>query len=146
MSKDETPVNSTHLSEEDLDHFKERLLEEQKDAESKIGELQSSIDEIENKMDDTNSGSAHHQGDIGSSEELRETNYTLIEKQKDKLDQITAALDRIETGNYGTCIVTGKPIQKGRLEVMPYTAHCVDAMKGDISPKSKERLKVNEAV
>lgn len=146
MSTNETPVDSSHLTQDEIAHFKDRLLEEQEEAEQKIKELQSSIDEIENKMDDTSSGSAHHQGDLGSSEELRETNYTLIEKQKDKLEQITAALDRIETGNYGTCVVTGKPIQKGRLEAMPYTRHSVDAKKGNITPEEKERLSVNEAV
>lgn len=146
MSNTETPVNSTHLSEDEIAHFKERLLEEKKQAENKIEELQSSIDEIENKMDDTSSGSAHHQGDLGSSEELRETNYTLIEKQKDKLEQITAALDRIETGNYGICVVTGEPIQKDRLEAIPYTRHSVKAKKGNITPEEKERLSVNKAV
>ena len=143
MSIKETPVNSTYLSEEELDHFKEKLIEEKIKAESKIKSLQESIDEIENKMDDTSSGAAHHHGDLGSNEEIRETNYTLIEKQKDKLEQITAALDRIETGNYGICIVTGEPIQKGRLEAMPYALHSVEAKKGTTSPSSKERLSIN---
>ncbi len=130
MSIKETPVNSTYLSEEELDHFKEMLIEEKIKAESKIRSLQESIDEIENKMDDTSSGAAHHQGDLGSNEEIRETNYTLIEKQKQKLEQITAAFDRIETGNYGICIVTGDKIQKGRLEAMPYALHSVNAKEG----------------
>ncbi len=143
METKETPINSTYLSEEELDHFKELLIEEKIKSESKIKSLEESIDEIENKMDDTSSGAAHHQGDLGSNEALRETNYTLIEKQKEKLEQITAAFDRIETGNYGICIVTGDPIQKGRLEAMPYALHSVEAKKGAASPASKERLSIN---
>lgn len=140
----ETPINSTYLSKEELDHFKEKLIKEKIKSESEIKTLQASIDEIENKMDDTSSGSAHHQGDVGSSEDLRATNYTLIEKQKEKLEQITAAFDRIETGNYGICIVTGNPIQKGRLEAMPYALHSVDAKKGSVLVSTKDQLNVHD--
>ncbi|HCD52636.1 MAG TPA: hypothetical protein DEQ34_09325 [Balneolaceae bacterium] len=142
----ETPVNSTHLSEKEIQHFKERLLDEQTEAEQKIRTLQESIDEIESKMDDNASGTAHHQGDLGSGEEIRETNYTLIEKQNEKLEKITAALGRIETGNYGICLTTGKPIQKERLEAIPYATQSVDAKQGKISPEQKERLSVNQAI
>tara|TARA_R110000868_G_scaffold306734_1_gene568059 strand:+ start:91878 stop:92321 length:444 start_codon:yes stop_codon:yes gene_type:complete len=144
MEIKETPINSTYLSKEELDHFKEKLIEEKIKSESEIKTLQASIDEIENKMDDTSSGSAHHQGDLGSSEDLRATNYTLIEKQKEKLEQITAALDRIETGNYGICIVTGNPIQKGRLEAIPYALHSVDAKKGSVLVSTKDQLNVHD--
>lgn len=144
MSTQESSVNNTYLSEEELDHFRQRLHDEKEEAEKRIEELQSSIEEIEQKLDDNTSGSAHHQGDLGSGEEIRETNYTLIEKQKDKLEQIAAALDRIETGNYGTCIVTGEPIQKERLEYMPYALHSVEAKQGNIEPERRDQLSVNE--
>lgn len=146
MEQQETPVDNTHLSEEELNEFRDRLLDMKQDAEGKINTLKSEIDEIENKMNDTDSSSAHHQGDLGSDEELRETKYTLIENQQDKLEKITTALDRFESGNYGVCMVTGKPIQKERLEAMPYAVHSVDAKKGQNSPESKEDLSVNQAV
>lgn len=137
-------INNTYLSESELDHFKELLLEEKESAEKEISILQKSIDQVENKMDDTSSSSAHHQGDVGSNEELRQTNYTLIEKQKEKLEKIAMALDRIETGNYGTCVVTGQNIQKERLEAIPFTMHAFDAKQGELSPDSKEQFSVNE--
>lgn len=141
----ETPVNSTYLTNEELDHFRERLSEEKMTAESEIEKLQNSIDETEAKLEDNVSGSAHHQGDLGSSEEIRETNYTLIEKQREKLDQITVAFDRIDPGNYGICIVTGKPIQKERLEAIPYSLHSVEAKKGDENA-SRAQLEVHDTI
>lgn len=140
----ETPINSTYLSQEELSNFKDQLLDERTQTLEEIDRLEQSIEQIENKLENNVSSSAHHQGDLGNSEELRETNYTLIEKQKDKLEQIAAALDRIETGNYGICIVTGKNIKKGRLEAMPYALHAFDAKNGTISPKEKEQLAVEE--
>jgi len=144
MSTTESSVDSTYLSEKELEYFKDKLLREQDQAKARIHKLESSIEEIEQKLDDNTSGSAHHQGDLGSGEEIRETNYTLIEKQKEKLEKITVALDRIESGNYGICLVTGDPIRKERLEVMPYATHSVEAKEGTIEPDSKERLSVDE--
>ncbi len=37
------------------------------------------------------------------------------------LHQIDAALERIENGTYGVCVVTGKPIPEERLEAIPWT-------------------------
>lgn len=145
MSGNETPVDNTALTEKELDYFKDKLEEEQKEAEVKINDLEQSLEEMEANKDDNASSSAHHQGDLGSWEEQRETKYTLIEKQKRKLEKIKVALDRISTGNYGTCVVTGNHIQKERLEAMPYAVHSVDAMEGNIEPDEKERLSVNEA-
>ena len=144
MSGNEAPVDNTVLTEKELNHFKNRLSDEQKEAEKKINQIEQSLEEIEANKGDRASSSAHHQGNLGSWEEQRETKYTLIEKQKRKLEKIKMALDRIETGNYGTCIVTGDQIQKERLEAMPYAIHSVDALEGNIEPDEKERLSVNE--
>ena len=146
MSSSETAVNNTFLNGEELEHFKNKLVEEQDEANNKIEDLKKSIEEIEGNMGDNVSSSAHHQGNIGSSEEQREKKYTLIEKQKDKLGKITVALDRIGTGNYGVCIVTGKKIQKERLEAMPYALHCVDAMKGNLKGSENSNLSVKDSV
>lgn len=137
-------INNTYLSDKELDHFKNLLIEEKQSAEKEISILQTSIDQIENKMNDTSSSASHHQGNVGSNEELRQTNYTLIEKQKDKLEKIAMALDRIETGNYGICLATGKQIQKERLEAIPYTMHAFESKQGNLEPDSKEQLSVNE--
>lgn len=43
-----------------------------------------------------------------------------------ELNQIRAALDRIETGDYGECITCGEMISVGRLEALPFAIHCID--------------------
>jgi RNA polymerase-binding protein DksA len=129
MKKQEAPINNSPLSEEDLQHFKERLHEEKEDAQEKIDNFQKRIEELEDKLGDTTSSAAHHQGNIASSEEEREKYYTMIEKQKEKIEDIKLSLDKIKAGNYGICNVTGDPIQKERLEVKPYAKYSVDAVK-----------------
>jgi RNA polymerase-binding transcription factor DksA len=41
-----------------------------------------------------------------------------------ELRQITAALERIVRGNYGTCVMCGAAIGEDRLDVLPYTPFC----------------------
>jgi hypothetical protein len=41
------------------------------------------------------------------------------------LDQIEAAIERIEDGSYGRCEECGEEIPKSRLEAIPYAAECV---------------------
>jgi len=43
-----------------------------------------------------------------------------------ELSQIIKALQRIEAGDFGNCVVCGKAINKERLKAIPYTPFCID--------------------
>jgi DnaK suppressor protein len=54
----------------------------------------------------------------------------LATELREALDEVGAALERLEGGTYGTCEVCGKPIGTARLEAMPAARLCiVDAAK-----------------
>ena len=144
MSDQKAPVNNSPFTSEELEHFKSALLDEQKKADEQIQELEQSLEDLERNLSDNTSSSAHHQGNLGSNEEQRETKYTLIEKQKAKLEKITVALDRMAAGNYGICVVTGNQIQNERLEAMPWAIHSIDAMQSDSNQEEKTPLHVEE--
>ncbi len=42
-----------------------------------------------------------------------------------ELTQINRALSRIDAGEYGLCVDCGEAIPEQRLEILPYTEHCV---------------------
>ncbi len=67
-----------------------------------------------------------HPADHGSETYDQEFDLILLESEGETLAQIDAALERIREGQYGTCGACGKNIPKRRLEVIPYTAYCVD--------------------
>lgn len=117
----------TPLSDDELEHFKSKLEKEKKETEQKIENLKSSAESIDENADDRQSGQDHHPGDVASDTQMKKTNFTLLEKQRDKLQKIEAALERIDMETYGVCLITGKPIQKERLEAMPYAMHAADA-------------------
>lgn len=43
-----------------------------------------------------------------------------------RIDQVDAALARLDAGSYGTCAVGGEPIPEARLAVVPWAATCVE--------------------
>jgi DnaK suppressor protein len=45
---------------------------------------------------------------------------------RETLDEVDAALQRVDGGTYGTCEVCGKPIGAARLEAMPATRFCIE--------------------
>lgn len=66
-----------------------------------------------------------HLGDLGTDTYLQELSSTVMESEQDLSNEITAALQRIDDGSFGTCEQCGQPIPEARLEALPYTSHCV---------------------
>lgn len=120
MSVKQAPVDNTYLSKKELQHFKQKLTEEKTKVEKEIKNLESNLTAMNRNFSGRKSSQDHHHGDIATLEQNRIRVLSAVERNREKLDQITVALDRIYTGNYGICIETGRPIQKNRLEAMPY--------------------------
>jgi DnaK suppressor protein len=62
--------------------------------------------------------------ELGSDTTDQELTVTLLGSDKDVLDQIETALQRIEDRGYGRCEDCGEPIPKSRLDAIPYAADC----------------------
>ena len=50
---------------------------------------------------------------------------SLLDSASGTVDQIEAALERIDSGSYGICQDCGATIPAERLAALPYAAHCV---------------------
>ena len=55
-----------------------------------------------------------------------EKELSVDQNTADLLDKVEHALGRLESGEYGSCEVCGKPIPVARLEALPYVTLCVD--------------------
>ena len=66
-----------------------------------------------------------HMADVGTDAFEQEFTLSLMEHEGDALEQIEAALVRIEDGLYGVCLECEAKIPKARLQVLPQTPHCV---------------------
>ena len=66
-----------------------------------------------------------HMADQGTDNFDREFAANLLSSEQDVLYEIDEALRRIDQGSYGVCEMSGKPIEKERLKVLPFARHCV---------------------
>ncbi len=72
------------------------------------------------------SSADNHLADTASETYERELDEGLEEDARGQLREVEAALERIETGSYGTCRVCGREIPLERLEAVPWTTLCID--------------------
>jgi len=74
--------------------------------------------------------------DLADDERERQFSILLCNRDREKLDLIDEALERIEDGTYGHCEDCGAKIAEGRIKVMPFARHCV-ACKSKIEKEEK---------
>ena len=116
------------MSTIDTEHFRKRLEEEKGRLEHSLGFLErDNAGSIADELGEVNDSSVdNHLADTASATYDRELEEGLGEGAKQTLDDVNAALQRIENGTYGTCEVCGKPIGAERLEAIPWTRLCID--------------------
>jgi RNA polymerase-binding protein DksA len=66
-----------------------------------------------------------HMADMGTDNFEQEFALDLMDSERRLLEEINAALARINTGEYGICSGTGKTIARARLEANPWAKYCI---------------------
>ena len=64
--------------------------------------------------------------DLASEERDREISFILTDRERDKVQAIQEALERVEDGTYGICESCESEISPGRLAALPFTRRCVN--------------------
>lgn len=63
--------------------------------------------------------------DIADNIESYESNTAILKQLETQYANVKRALEKIEKGTYGICEVSGKPIEKARLEANPSARTCL---------------------
>jgi len=106
------------MSEQQQAFFRELLLTERRELQERIT---SEFDELRDHEPSSDPA------DIGSTEEQRQWQLRLLEREKKLLDKIDRALERLARGEYGWCEETGDPIGLRRLLLRPTATLCIEA-------------------
>jgi DnaK suppressor protein len=75
---------------------------------------------------DLSIGQDDHIADTASETFMRELDGGLEENAGHLLEKIESALQRIQDGTYGTCVICGRKIDDERLRAVPYATLCLD--------------------
>ncbi|HEX7511575.1 MAG TPA: hypothetical protein VF335_09760 [Chitinivibrionales bacterium] len=129
------------LTKKDLQHFKDKLIAEKKKVFEEMGEIQH--ENLKQSIADQageNSRYSYHLGDTASLAYGREFSMGLAERQQKYMEQIDEALQRIEDGTYGICLVTGEAISIERLNEVPVAKYSIKGK--EIMEKRKQRGQV----
>ena len=104
------------LTDQQLEHFKQRLLDEKQKVQAILKSNEESSQPVE--LDQTSVGRLSRQ------DALQQQQMALAGRRQHemRLQAIESALKRIETGDYGYCVQTDEEISLKRLELDPTAA------------------------
>lgn len=137
------------MEEQKLRYFRKKLIEEKRRVTGTIDDLDDSG--LDNSLrDDTSELSTYdnHPADIASETFEFEKNSALKANEVEQLKMIDRAIDRIESGEYGTCRICGRSIAEERLAAIPSAELCIDCenKRNDAAGPSRRDRPVEEDV
>jgi len=118
--------NTVRYSDSDLSEFKALIQEKIEKAQHDLELIKSAyMNDHNNGTDDTSP--TFKAFDEGSAVMSKESNSQLAIRQEKFIRDLKNALIRIENKTYGICRVTGKLINKKRLELVPHATLSIEA-------------------
>jgi RNA polymerase-binding transcription factor DksA len=119
-------TEKTRYSDEELQEFKEIILEKIKKAQEDYDVLRATISHSDdNDIQDTSP--TFKVLEEGASVLSKEEAGKLAQRQQKFIQHLQTALIRIENKTYGVCRETGKLISKERLRAVPHATLSIDA-------------------
>jgi len=110
----------------DTAHYKKLLEEEKVRLESELGSVgrknPSNSGDWEATMPET--GSEPDPIDSAEQKQDYDENAGILSDLEIRLNDVQTALDRIEKGTYGICVISGEEIEEDRLDADPAAATC----------------------
>src|SRR5687767_6597812 len=103
------------MTPEEVKRYRQQLVALARRLGSEVRELWEETPDSEGRVSDALSDP----GDIGSHEYEEQVMHALSGNEEALLEEVTAALDRIERGTFGRCVTCGQPIGHERLRAMP---------------------------
>ncbi|MDE2037611.1 MAG: TraR/DksA C4-type zinc finger protein [Patescibacteria group bacterium] len=115
------------MNTKNLTLFKEKLSAEKVELETQLAGISERNPSNPNEWDATSGGmdiDAADENEVADKMEELEENSGIAQKLEAQLNEVKAALERIEKGTYGVCEICGKEIAIQRLEANPSARNC----------------------
>ena len=104
---------------ENSEQIRERLLAREKELEESLARqnenaLDSGVSDVQDEIDQVTTSSA------------KALSLSVGTREADVLADVRSALERLEAGTYGRCVVCGREIEPARLKAIPETPYCLE--------------------
>ena len=116
-------------------YSKKKLAFFKKHIEAKLKNLKDDLDDSRDSLESSTGSDSLaqesvysvHMADAGTDSYEREKGYHFINRKTDYIKALTTALERIEDGTFGVCVITGELIPEERMLEVPNATKSVDA-------------------
>lgn len=114
------------MDEKTLARLRASLQSRRAEIEREVGFMSDEIRSIGEEQGDESGSLGNHMAEDGSNVMEADRLSTISEDLRSLMNDIDAALHRMDVGTYGICERCGKPINQERLEAFPYVARCIE--------------------
>ena len=118
----------------DLEFFKKEIISQREEAKEEFDIISQQLLDTSGEYDAENQSFSLHPAEQGSDAMEREKQYLQAQRTSDFIKKLEEALERIDRGTYGICVVCGDLIEKQRLMAVPITQK-------HVSCKNKTQMK-----
>ncbi len=118
-------TEKNRYTEAELQEFKELILQKLAKAQAEFEQLRETI--INDGNDASDTARSFNALEEGANTLEKEHAARMAERQRKFIQNLQAALVRIENGTYGICRISGKLIPKERLRAVPHATTTIDA-------------------
>jgi DnaK suppressor protein len=123
-SVDERNTAASPLDPELVETLRRRLVQEREAA---IAELRTrGVSPHGDDAPTAGTAAALDEGDAAQASEREDLSLATRQRLAERINQLTAALERIAQGRYGICVMCGERIETNRLRAIPETEVCLE--------------------
>lgn len=124
------------MNNDRLEHFKKILLEEKQNILNTLGRMENHHPKEDSIKEYTQELSSYdnHPADLGTEVFMMTMETSLENHHKHKVLEIDKALEKIETGTYGSCETCNNLVTDERLEIKPEASICIKCANEKIEP------------
>ncbi len=128
-------MTKKQYSEKKLEKFREVILTKMNSVASEVGTIQDGINTSKNPNGALSQDSIYsvHMADAGTDSHEREKSFLFMTREDKYYRNLNVALERIESKEFGTCVICGELIPEERMLEVPNANKCVAC-------KMKEKL------
>ena len=117
-----------------LNKFKKQILIKLDDVNHEVNEMKEGVvNQKPTKSMSPDSIYSLHMADAGSDSHQLEKNFLFLSRENSYIKNLEVALERIDSGKFGVCVLCGELISEERMFEVPNATKCVDC-------KTKDKL------